>query len=389
MTNSSSASEHAWAVDLGGIRVCFGDGTIDRLGEETRKLACRRALLVTDPGIEAAGHAARAIASLHNADVDVTVFDGVTENPTTDNVAAGVEAARQARADVLIGLGGGSAMDCAKGINFLLTNGGQMEDYWGHERATKPMLPSLGIPTTAGTGSEAQRFALISQANSHVKMACGDRKARFRTVLLDPTLISSMPRRVAAVTAMDAVSHAIESYVTRGRNPISQLFAREAWQRLESSFERFLDDPRDPTARRNMLLGAHLGGAAIEASMLGAAHACANPLTAHFDVTHGVAVGLMLPHVVRFNGDSVAPLYTELAVAASLNGPAPNDTERLSKRLADLRTHAGLPGSLRECAVDANALAGLAADAAGQWTAQHNPRTVDATDLQRLYEAAL
>lgn len=389
MTDPTTSNEHTWTVDLGGIRVCFGDGALDQLGDETRELGCRRALLVTDPGIEAAGHAARAIDSLRAASVAVSVFDGVTENPTTVNVAKGVDAARAVNVDVLIGLGGGSAMDCAKGINFLLTNGGRMEDYWGHEQAHKPMLPSLGVPTTAGTGSEAQRFALISQADSHVKMACGDHKARFRTVLLDPTLVSSMPRNVAAVTAMDAVSHAIESYVTLRRNPISQLFAREAWRRLNNSFARFLDQPNDADARRDMLLGAHLGGAAIEASMLGAAHACANPLTARFDVTHGVAVGLMLPHVVRFNGDTVGALYTELAVAANLNGSAPNDTERLSVRLADLRAHAGLPGSLRECAVDADALPSLATDAASQWTARHNPRAVQAADLQKLYEAAL
>ena len=376
-----------WAVDLGGIHVVFGEGAIDTLGDAARELGARRVMLVTDPGLERAGHADRAQESLRRAGVTVAVFDGVEENPNTRNVAAGVEAAREHQPDLLVGLGGGSSMDCAKGINFLYTNGGQMADYWGDGKATEPMLPSIGVPTTAGTGSEGQRFALISDADSHQKMACGDKKARFETVILDPQLISSMPREVAAVTGIDAVSHAVESFVTRRRNPISQLFAREAWRLLDASFERFLNDPEDGRARSQMLLGAHLGGAAIETSMLGAAHSCANPLTAHFDVTHGIAVGLMLPHVIRFNGEAVGELYDDLARAAGLNGHQPSP-ESLSHRVTEICSAAGLPGRLEECGVDAAKLDVLADEAAGQWTAQFNPRTVERDDLRRLYESA-
>ncbi len=376
-----------WSADLGGIHVVFGEGTLERLGELARELAGRRALLVTDPGLERAGHAERAIAALKRAGVTTIVFDGVRENPTTRHVAAGVEAAREARPDLLIGLGGGSSMDCAKGINFLYTNGGKMEDYWGEGKATKPMLPSIGVPTTAGTGSEGQRYALISQAESHVKMACGDRKARFHTVILDPRLISSMPHEVAAVTGMDALSHAVESYVTRRRNPISQLFAREAWRLIEGSFERFLADPSEPQARSSMLLGAHLGGAAIETSMLGAAHSCANPLTARYGITHGTAVSLMLPHVVRFNGAGVDELYADLATAAALNG-AGLPADRVGERVAELRSAADLPGRLSDCGVEHSMLGTLAEDATRQWTAQFNPRQLATADFQRLYEEA-
>ncbi len=379
----------SWTVDLGGIHVVFGDGALEGLGAEAAALGARRALLVTDPGLERAGHAEHGVESLTRAGIAVEIFDGVEENPTTRHVQAGVEKARQARPDLLIGLGGGSSMDCAKGINFLYTQGGRMEDYWGDGKAAEPMLPSIGIPTTAGTGSEGQRFALISQAESHAKMACGDKKARFRTVILDPTLISSMPPKVAAVTGIDAFSHALESFVTRRRNPISQLFAREAWRLLESSFERFLADPEDAVARSRMLLGAHLGGAAIEASMLGVAHSCANPLTARFGITHGAAVGLMLPHVIRFNGAAVGELYGELAGAAGLNGHGLPAAERLSARVAELRSAAGLPSHLGECGVDEAVLPAMADEAAGQWTAQFNPRAVASDDLRRLYEEAL
>ncbi|MEM7584165.1 MAG: iron-containing alcohol dehydrogenase [Acidobacteriota bacterium] len=378
----------SWSADLGGIHVVFGSGTLVRLGELATELGGQSALLVTDPGLEAAGHAERALDALRSSGITPHVFDGVAENPTDAQVAAGVAVAREVQPDLLIGLGGGSSMDCAKGINFIYTNGGRMEDYWGEGRAKRPMLPSIGIPTTTGTGSEGQRYALISNAETHQKMACGDKKARFRTVILDPELVTSMPHEVAAVTGMDALSHALESYVTRRRNPISQLFARESWRLLESSFENFLTDPADPRARSRMLLGAHLGGAAIEASMLGAAHSCANPLTAHYGITHGAAVGLMLPHVIRFNDSVVSELYGELAQAAALNGSPASPALRVSERVAELRRAARLPEQLQDCGVEEGFLAKLAAEAAGQWTAQFNPRAVLEDDLERLYQEA-
>ncbi len=390
MNDTPAEPTSSWAADVGGIHVVFGAGTLERLGEQARELGGQRVLLVTDPGLERAGHAQHALASLRQAGIEAHVFDGVEENPTDAQVEAGAKMAREVTPDLLIGLGGGSSMDCAKGINFLYTGGGRMVDYWGEGKASQPMLPSIGIPTTTGTGSEGQRYALISQADSHQKMACGDKKARFRTVILDPELVTSMPHEVAAVTGMDAVSHALESYVTRRRNPISQLFAREAWRLLESSFESFLSTPGDIKARARMLLGAHLGGAAIEASMLGAAHSCANPLTAHYGITHGVAVGLMLPHVIRFNSAQVADLYGDLVSTASLNGdgslPAAGG---LSARVTEMRRAAGLPERLAECGVESSQLDVLAREAETQWTAQFNPRAVGREDLRRLYEEAL
>lgn len=382
------ADSHAFSVDVGGIRVHFADGCLAQLGACAAALGARRTLIVTDPGIERAGHVDRAVDSLVRAGIRPTIFDGVVENPTSREVDSGVAAARAAEADLLVGLGGGSAMDCAKGINFVLTNGGRIEDYWGHDKAHAPMLPSIGVPTTAGTGSEAQRFALISRPGDHVKMACGDRKARFRTVLLDPTLLASQPRSVAAVTAMDAVSHALESYVTRHRNPIAQLYAREAWTRLARSLEPFIAAPSGAGPARDMLLGAHLAGAAIEASMLGAAHACANPLTARFGLTHGTAVALMLPHVVRFNSDVVEALYAELALAAGLEAGVPGHAARIAERTAALRAAAGLPARLRDLGIDEAALGPMAEEAAVQWTAAHNPRDLSTVEARHLYQEA-
>ena len=259
-----------------------------------------------------------------------------------------------------------------------------MEDYWGEGKATRPMLPSIGVPTTAGTGSEAQSFALISQEDSHVKMACGDPKARFRTVILDPSLLESAPKSVASVTAIDALSHAAESYVCNRRNPISSVFAGEAWRRIEANLPTFLADPREVTARASMLLGAHFAGTAIEHSMLGAAHACANPLTQRYGIAHGIAVGLMLPHVMRFNRSSVGDLYDELQRATS--GPGAGVTAE--DRVEALREFAGLPSRLRDAGADEAELDSLAGEAEKQWTAGFNPRPLSREDFRGLYAQA-
>lgn len=364
-----------WTAEVGAVRVHAGPGALGLLGVLARELGGGRVLVVTDHGVRSAGHVDSALASLEGLTADV--FDDVEENPTSLHVEKGRRFAADFGPDLLVGLGGGSAMDCAKGINFLLTNGGRMEDYRGSGKASRPMLPSIGVPTTAGTGSEAQSYALISHPETHEKMACGDRKARFREVILDPRLAASAPRQVAATAGIDAVSHAVESHVTSRSNPVSRLLSREAWRLLSASLETSLDSPEDLRSVGDTLLGAHLAGAAIEASMLGAAHACANPLTARFGIVHGVAVGLMLPHVVRFNQglEEIRERYRELQ-------------GELAARIEELRAAAGLPERLRDCGVDAESLPFLAEEASRQWTAGFNPRPVDAAALLSLYEAA-
>lgn len=371
-------------------RVVFGSGTLSRLGDLVRELGGRRVLLVTDPGLEEAGHPQRALALLREAGLEAFVFDGVEENPTDRHVEAGLREARRHAVDFLVAVGGGSAMDCAKGINFLYTNGGRMADYKGFGKATKPMLPSLGVPTTAGTGSEAQSYALIADERTHLKMACGDRKAAFRATILDPDLTVSQPPTVTAVTGIDALAHAVESYVCTKRNPLSQTFAREAWRLLEPNLEVVLREPGHREARGAMQIGAHFAGVAIENAMLGAAHALANPLTAHYGITHGVAVGVMLPHVIRFNAPAVGPLYADLAhEAGQANGGPGAAAEAIARRLTELMEAAQLPTSLAQCGVRAGILPLLAEEAAQQWTGRFNPRPVSEVELRALYEAAL
>jgi alcohol dehydrogenase len=369
-------------------RVVFGEGAFDRLGELARELGVRRTLIVSDAGVVATGMVDRAAAILQAAGIEAVRFHAFGPNPDSHMVEAGRAVAAAQSVDSLVGLGGGSALDCAKGINFVLTNGGTMADYRGHGKAARPLLPMIGVPTTAGTGSEAQSYAIISDPVTHAKMACGDPTAACRVALLDPVLTLSQPREVTAVTGIDAVSHALESYVTTRGTGASRLFAREAWRLLEANFALVLERPSDLAARAAMLLGAHWAGAAIEQSMLGATHACANPLTARYGTTHGVAIAVMLPHVVRWNAGVVGPLYGELLRAGGAEATgAPG--ERLARRLDELAAAAGLPRSLRDLGVTPEALSALAADAAEQWTGRCNPRPFDAQSARALYERAL
>lgn len=371
-------------------RVMFGPGTLNRLGELARELGATRVLLVTDPGLEAAGHPQRAQESLRHAGLEVFVFDDVEENPTSKHVEIGVRFAKPLNIDLIVSVGGGSAMDCAKGINFLLTNGGVMADYRGFGKAKKPMLPSIGVPTTSGTGSEAQSYALIADEKSHLKMACGDRKAAFATAILDPEVTVTQPIKVTALTGIDALSHAVESYVTTKRNPVSQMFAREAWKLLEVNLEKVLRDPNNLEARGAMQMGAFLAGTAIENSMLGVCHACANPLTAHYGITHGLAIGVLLPHVIHFNAATVPHLYEDLIEEAGLqNGSVAHAAETLSQHLMRLMKLAHLPTTLSACGVSRGILPLLAEEASQQWTARFNPRPVTEREILEIYEGAL
>ena len=369
-------------------RVVFGDGTFARLGELARELAFTRALVVADRGIVATGLVQQAAALLADAGVSASFFHDFDANPDSRMVEAGrAQAASAGAIDAIVAIGGGSSLDCAKGINFVLTNGGTMRDYRGFGRASKPMLPSIGVPTTAGTGSEAQSYALISDAESHEKMACGDPKAAFRIAILDPALTVTQPRSVTATSGYDAISHAVESFVTTRHNEISDLFARDAWRRLDRHYERVLSTPDAVTSRGAMLLAAHQAGIAIEQSMLGAAHACANPLTARYGTTHGVAIAVMLPHVVRWNADRVADRYAELLKASGRNGGA-DPGARLADRLDELARGGELPRTLQQLGVPRDDLAALAAGAATQWTGTCNPRPFDAVAALALYERA-
>jgi alcohol dehydrogenase class IV len=366
-------------------RVVFGHGVFARLGELARGLGARRVMVVTDPGLVAAGHAARAEELLGAAGCAPELWAGARGEPDA------LDAARCAAAmgaafggagpEALVALGGGSSIDLAKAGAMLRANGGRMQDYWGYGKTHAPLLPILAVPTTAGTGSEVQSYALIADETTHQKMACGAADAAPRVALLDPELTLSLPREVTALSGLDALGHALETAVTRKRTPLSDMLSRAAFRALAPAFARALAEPADREARAGMLLGAAWAGLAIEHSMLGAAHSLANPLSARLGLVHGEAVGLALPVVVRFNAvlPEAQAVYAACARETGLAPLAAGDDQAVEALLAFLEDGlewAGL-ARLAERGLGRERLPALAEEASRQWTAQFNPRPVD------------
>ena len=368
-------------------RLVFGAGAIERIGELARDRGFRRPLVVSDRGLEEAGHVDRALGLLRTAGMTCEVFDDFDINPDAAMVDRGVAFAAGRDFDSVIGLGGGSSLDCAKAINLLLTNGGEMADYRGYGHARRPLLPMFAVPTTAGTGSEAQSYAVIADSATHMKMACGDPKLAFAVAILDPELTYSQPPAVTAAAGFDAIAHAVETAVTRRRSAISTLFSREAFRLLDGHYQRVLDEPRDLAARSAMQLGAFYAGLAIEQSMLGAAHACANPLTARYDLTHGVALAILLPHIVRWNAEGGPDLYGDL-VGLAASAAEEGAGEYLAARLTAIGRSGGFPSDLRTAGVPAGDLSVLAEAAGQQWTGTFNPRPFGSREALEVYRCA-
>jgi len=357
-------------------RVVFGAGEFARVGEVARELGGTRCLVVADPGIVEAGYAPEAMRSLKARRMTVHGFHEFQPNPTSAMAEAGGAFATPLGIDLIVAVGGGSSLDCAKAINFLLSNGGKMRDYWGYGKAARPMLPMIAVPTTGGTGSEAQTSATLVDSETGARMSCGDGKGSFRVAILDPKLTTSQPAALAAATGYDALSHALETLVTTRQTALSECFSRSAWRLISSGFERMIRNPEDLEARGAMLLGAHFGGLAIENSNLGAAHACAYPLTDQFGLSHGTAVAAVLAQVVDWNSPVARGRYSELF---------PGD---LPARLRELAEMAGLPSNLRDAGIPEEALPRLSEEAAKQWSGKFNPQPFSAAAALEIYQAA-
>ncbi len=369
-------------------KLIFGPGVLGELPACVREVGGTSVFLVSDPGLARAGYVERARGLLAAAGFSVTVFADSRENPTESDAAACAAAARACTPpiDCLVALGGGSSLDTAKAANFLLTNGGVMHDYHGYAKAPRPFLPFIAIPTTAGTGSETQSYTLISRDGSHEKMACGDPKALPRIALLDPELCATLPRTTGVLSGLDALTHALESAVTAKRNPVSALYAESAFRHLASAIGRVVTGQPTAADRGAMLLGAALAGLAIENSMLGGAHASANPLTARHGVVHGHAVSFMLPAVLRFNAadPAAAAIYAQLATLLP-DAPAGPATAATLIAWVDATVAAAALPPLDRAAMN---LAQLADDATRQWTGKFNPRPLQAADFVALYDSA-
>jgi alcohol dehydrogenase len=378
----------------GGKRIVFGPGKADTTGTIARTLGLKRVVLVTDAGVTKAGHADRVRRALEASGVEVFVFADTTPEPTTVDLDRCVALVKSVSSiDGYVAVGGGSSIDTAKGANLLVENGGRLQDYRGHDKAKHPLKPMIAIPTTAGTGSETQSFALIGEETGHRKIAVGNHSALPAVAILDPTLTLSAPASATANAGIDALVHSVETAVTRARSGWSTLFSREAFRLVTQHLPTVLSYPNDLEARGQLLLAACLAGLAIENSMLGAAHAAANPLSARYGTIHGQAVGITFLEVVRWNAEEPVAkhLYAELARSAGLALAKDSDDRALGVLLAELealRLQAHI-ATAAQAGLTASDIPKLAQEAAGQWTAGFNPRPITAVDFEQLYARLL
>ncbi|MFJ9991714.1 L-threonine dehydrogenase [Pseudomonas putida] len=351
----------------------------------------RKALIVTDEGLSRAGIAKRIAGLLAERDIDSVIFDGAKPNPSIANVEAGLALLQRERCDCVISLGGGSPHDCAKGIALCATNGGHIRDYEGVDRSAKPQLPLIAINTTAGTASEMTRFCIITDESRHVKMAIVDRNVTPILSVNDPALMVGMPKGLTAATGMDALTHAIEAYVSTAANPITDACALKAITLINDNLRQAVADGQDLQARENMAYAQFLAGMAFNNASLGYVHAMAHQLGGYYDLPHGVCNAVLLPHVQRFNAQVSAARLRDVAKAMGVKVcglTAEQGAGAAISAIEHLAVAVGIPAGLAELGAKREDVPVLAANALKDACGLTNPRSASQGEIEAIFEAA-
>jgi len=369
----------------------MGNGCLDEAMSAIRNYGFRKALIVTDAGLAKAGVATLIAEKLGLQDIDSVVFDGARPNPSIGNVEAGLKVLKQHQCDFIVSLGGGSPHDCAKGIALCATNGGHIRDYEGVDRSAKPQLPLVSINTTAGTASEMTRFCIITDEERHVKMAIVDRNVTPLLSVNDPQLMVAMPKGLTAATGMDALTHAIEAYVSTAANPITDACAITAMELIRQNLRQAVSDGQDLTARENMAYAQFLAGMAFNNASLGFVHAMAHQLGGFYDLPHGVCNAVLLPHVQTFNAHVCAARLTDVAHAlgADVRGLSPEEGAQAA--IAAIRTLAKdveIPAGLRDLGAKLDDIPILATNALKDACGFTNPRKADQGQIEEIFRNA-
>lgn len=370
----------------------MGLGCLDEAMQAIRKYGFLKALIVTDAGLAKAGLATQIAGLLVEQGIDSVVFDGAKPNPTVSNVESGLAILRERECDFVISLGGGSPHDCAKGIALCATNGGHISDYEGVDRSKNPQLPLIAINTTAGTASEMTRFCIITDEARHVKMAIVDRNVTPLLSVNDPAMMAKMPKSLTAATGMDALTHAIEAYVSTAATPITDACALKAMALIAGYLRRAVDDGSDMEARENMAYAQFLAGMAFNNASLGFVHAMAHQLGGFYDLPHGVCNAVLLPHVQSFNASVCPSRLTDVAHAmgADIRGLSPEEGARAA--IAAIRMLSGsidIPPGLTALGVKEEDFPILAANALKDACGLTNPRPADQAQIEDIFRRAL
>ncbi|WP_434591443.1 L-threonine dehydrogenase [Pseudomonas sp. R4-83] len=369
----------------------MGSGCLDEAMVAIRNYAFRKALIVTDSGLAKAGVATRVAEKLAMQDIDSVIFDGAKPNPSIANVEAGLALLLASDCDFIVSLGGGSPHDCAKGIALCATNGGHIRDYEGVDQSAKPQLPLVAINTTAGTASEMTRFCIITDESRHVKMAIVDRNVTPLLSVNDPQLMVAMPKGLTAATGMDALTHAIEAYVSTAANPITDACALKAMSLISNNLRLAVRDGSDLAARENMAYAQFLAGMAFNNASLGFVHAMAHQLGGFYDLPHGVCNAVLLPHVQAFNAQVCAERLRDVAHAmgADIRGfSAEQGAQAAISAIRSLARDVEIPGGLRELGAKLSDIPLLAANALKDACGLTNPRAADQRQIEEIFRNA-
>jgi alcohol dehydrogenase class IV len=370
------------------VRLVFGQPVATALPAILTETEVERVLLLSDAGLDAIGLVDQIAGTLRAEGWQVATFARVQSNPTVRDVDVAVARAREADAQTLVALGGGSVLDVGKAAGLLLTNGGSYADYqFGGKPITRPILPLVAVPTTAGTGSEMTKVTVIEDEETRFKKGVLSPHLFARAAILDPALTLSLPPHLTAATGVDVVGHALEAYVGRRANPITDALALDALRRAHQYLPRATHHGDDLQARREMMLASAMAGLAFDQSGLGIIHSLAGPVAGHYGLHHGLCIGLLLPQGLAYNLPVLGEKRPSLLQALGM--PASASDEEVVAGVRDWMVDLGLPLALSELEISDPDLPALAEEASRMVLLSNNPRPATAQDCQRLLEALL
>ncbi|MBB1390724.1 L-threonine dehydrogenase [Shewanella sp. SG44-6] len=370
----------------------LGQGSVDEAIKDINAFGFTKALIVTDKPLVSIGLVAKVTKKLNANGIEVVIFDGVQPNPTTGNVAAGLELLTSHKCDFIISLGGGSPHDCAKGIALVATNGGNIKDYEGVDVSIKAQMPLVAINTTAGTASEMTRFCIITDEARHIKMAIVDKNTTPILSVNDPELMLEKPASLTAATGMDALTHAIEAYVSIAANPITDACAIKAIELIQANLINAVKHGDDIQARENMAYAQFLAGMAFNNASLGYVHAMAHQLGGFYDLPHGVCNALLLPHVQTYNAQVVPARLADVAKAMGIDITAMSDDQGAKAAIdaiKQLSTAVNIPANLTELGVKAKDIPTLADNALKDACGFTNPKQATHAEICQIFTNAL
>ncbi|MEJ5364018.1 MAG: iron-containing alcohol dehydrogenase [Desulfosoma sp.] len=371
----------------------MGIGAHKEIGRQIQVLGGKKPFLCTDKGIVSAGIADEIIKLIKkDTGLDVVVFDETVPNPTDVNVHDGLKVYQDNRCDLIISLGGGSAHDCAKGIGIVATNGGHIRDYEGIDKSSKAMPPFIAVNTTAGTASEMTRFCIITNTDTKVKMAIVDWRVTPNVAINDPLLMMGMPPALTAATGMDALTHAVEAYVSTIATPVTDACALKAIELIAENLRAAVANGADVEARDKMAYAEYLAGMAFNNASLGHVHAMAHQLGGFYDLPHGVCNAILLPHVERFNMIAKMERFADIAVALGENIAGLSTrcaAERALEAIVTLSRDVGIPRGLSELGVKEQDIPIMAQNAQKDACGLTNPRCPTLEDVIQIYKNAL